>query len=111
LACKPILWKKSLANLDQMEIINMAQKKTTHEPATLDGKTLRVLPTPQLKLATIDDCRREMARVYRDARTGAVDTTEASRLVYMLTSIAKMIEIGQLEQRLKVLEENQHGNS
>ena len=65
----------------------------------------------QLKLATIDDCRREMARVYRDARTGVADTANASRLVYMLTSIAKMIEIGQLEQRLTILEEHSNGRT
>lgn len=47
-----------------------------------------------------------MARVYREARTGMTDTANSSRLVYMLTSIAKMIEIGQLEQRLIALEEN-----
>jgi len=52
-----------------------------------------------------------MARVYRDARTATTDTADASRLVYMLGTIAKMIEIGQLEQRLIALEEKQHGNN
>ena len=70
---------------------------------------MRAIPTPQLKLASIDDCRREMARVYRDARRGEEDTANASRLVYMLTSIAKMIEIGQLEQRLSTLEDRANG--
>lgn len=89
----------------------MTPKKATKPPVIIDGQRLTVIPTPQLKLATIEDCRREMARVYRDARTGQADTAEASRLVYMLTSIAKMIEIGQLEQRLIALEEKQHGNN
>lgn len=84
----------------------MAKSKETHAPATLDGKTLRVLPTPQLKLATIDDCRREMARVYRDARLGDTDTAEASRLVYILSTLAKLIETSQLEQRIAALEES-----
>ena len=75
----------------------------------LEGQVLRAIPTPQLKLASIDDCRREMARVYRDARRGEEDTANASRLVYMLTSIAKMIEIGQLEQRLSTLEDRANG--
>jgi hypothetical protein len=83
----------------------MTAKKASGQPATIDGVSLRVLPTPQLKLATIEDCRREMARVYRDARTATTDTADASRLVYMLATIAKMIEIGQLEQRLNALEE------
>ena len=83
----------------------MPPKKATKPPVTIDGQLLTVIPTPQLKLATIEDCRREMARVYRDARTATTDTADASRLVYMLTAIAKMIEIGQLEQRLNALEE------
>ena len=86
-------------------------KKTADYPVVHEGQLLRAVPTPQLKLATIDDCRREMARVYRDARTGVADTANASRLVYMLTSIAKMIEIGQLEQRLTILEEHSNGRT
>lgn len=88
----------------------MGTKKATESPVIHEGQVLRAIPTPQLKLATIEDCRREMARVYRAARTGQTDTADASRLVYMLTSIAKMIEIGQLEQRLIALEEAQNGN-
>ena len=86
-------------------------KKAADYPVVHEGQLLRAVPTPQLKLATIDDCRREMARVYRDARTGMTDTANASRLVYMLTSIAKMIEIGQLEQRLTILEEHSNGRT
>ena len=81
-------------------------KKATNTPVVHEGKLLRSVPTHQLKLATIEDCRREMARVYRDARYATTDTADASRLVYILTSIAKMIELGQLEQRLTILEEN-----
>jgi hypothetical protein len=88
----------------------MTAKKATNQPVVHEGQVMRAVPTPQLKLATIEDCRREMARVYRDARSATTDTANASRLVYMLTSIAKMIEIGQLEQRLIALEEKQHGN-
>ena len=76
----------------------------SNSPATIDGASLHVLPTPSIKLATIEDCRREMARVYRDARTAKTDTADASRLVYMLCSIAKMIELGQLEERITKLE-------
>lgn len=89
----------------------MSTKKAAKPPVIIEGQVLRAIPTPQLKLATIEDCRREMARVYRDARQATTDTADASRLVYMLTSIAKMIEIGQLEQRLIALEERQHGNN
>ena len=86
-------------------------KKATDYPVIHEGQLLRAVPTPQLKLATIEDCRREMARVYREARTGVSDTANASRLIYMLISIAKMIEIGQLEQRLTILEEHSNGRT
>jgi hypothetical protein len=85
-------------------------KRVTNPSAVREGQVLRSIPTPpKIRLATIEDCRREMARVYRSARTAKTDTAEASRLVYMLTSIAKLIEIGQLEQRLITLEEKHHG--
>ena len=86
-------------------------KKTADYPVVHEGQLLRAVPTPQLKLASLEDCRREMARVYRDARTGMTDTANASRLVYMLTSVAKMIEIGQLEQRLTILEGHSNGRT
>jgi len=87
----------------------MAAKKETNRPVALEGRVLMATPTPQLKLATIEDCRREMARVYRDARNGRTESADASRFVYMLTSIAKLIEVSQLEMRLKALEEIQNG--
>ena len=89
----------------------MAPKKATKPPVVHEGQVLRAIPTPQLKLATIEDCRREMARVYRDARSANTDTADASRLVYMLTSIAKLIEIGQLEERITKLEGIKNGNA
>lgn len=79
-------------------------KKATQSSKALEGQVLIAVPTPQIKLATIEDCRREMARVYRDAKSLSIDSADASRFVYMLTSIAKMIELGQLEERITLLE-------
>ena len=89
----------------------MVVRKAAKPPVVVEGQLLVAVPTPQLKLATIDDCRREMARVYREAKTAKLDMADASRLVYMLTSIAKMIELGQLEQRITELEGIKHGNA
>ena len=89
----------------------MVVRKAAKPLVVVEGQLLVAVPTPQLKLATIDDCRREMARVYREAKTAKLDMADASRLVYMLTSIAKMIEIGQLEQRITQLEGIKHGNA
>ncbi|MCC8995966.1 MAG: hypothetical protein LM517_02660 [Nitrosomonas sp.] len=83
------------------------QKKVTNSLQIIEGEVLQALPTPQIRLATIEDCRREMARVYRDARTLRIDSQDASRFVYMLTQIAKMHEINDLVKRLEALENKQ----
>jgi hypothetical protein len=63
------------------------------------------LPTPrQIKLATIDDCRREMASLYRETKAGKRDTSEGSKLAYILSQIAKLIEVGELEKRMVAIE-------
>ena len=63
-----------------------------------------VPPPPKIKLQTLEDCRREAARVYREARAGKLDTSEASKLSFMLQGVAKMIEAGQIEKRIEALE-------
>ena len=80
------------------------QNKETNPPVIHEGQLLQALPTPQLKLATIEDCRREMARVYRDARTARIDSQDASRFVYILSQIGKLIELSDIEKRLEILE-------
>ena len=45
-----------------------------------------------------------MARVYRDMRNRKLDTSEGSRLVYVLSQIGKAIIDGEIEQRLIALE-------
>lgn len=60
--------------------------------------------TPRINLSTSDDVRREMAKVYRESRAGKIATSEATRLVYMLTQILKAHEIYVLEQKLLALE-------
>jgi hypothetical protein len=62
------------------------------------------LPTPRINLSTADDVRREMSRVYREARNKTLPTTEASKLVYILTQILKATEVYLLEERLTTLE-------
>ena len=59
-------------------------------------------PTP--RLATAGDVRREMADLYRQARTGQVEIADASRLAYILTQLATMLRIDDLEQRTAALE-------
>lgn len=57
-----------------------------------------------IKLGTPDEMRLEMARVYREARAGKLDTQEASRLVYILGELRKAYETHVIDTRLKALE-------
>lgn len=81
------------------------------EGLTIDGQTLSLVPTPpKIDLATPLDVRREMAKVYREAKAGKIDTQDGSRLIYMLSQVGKMIELHEVETRLAALEERQNGN-
>jgi len=61
-------------------------------------------PTPRINLSTSEDVRREMARVYREARSRTLAANEATKLVYMLTQILRATEVYLLEKRLIDLE-------
>jgi hypothetical protein len=61
-------------------------------------------PTPRINLSTSEDVRREMARVYREARNKTLAANEATKLVYMLTQILRATEVYLLEKRLLELE-------
>jgi hypothetical protein len=46
-----------------------------------------------------------MAKVYRAARQGTIETQDASRFVFMLTAIARLIESSDIEKRLETVEQ------
>lgn len=76
-----------------------------HQPVTIDGTSGTFTPTPsKIKLNTLEDVRREMARVYREARDGIIDSSEAGRFAYILTGIGKLIEATDIEKRLSQME-------
>lgn len=85
---------------------------TNHEPVEIDGTTGEVAEyTPggkaaryRAKLDTLQDVRREMAKVYREARSGLVDVQDATKLTWCLQAIGKVIEGGDLEKRVEALE-------
>lgn len=56
------------------------------------------------KLGTVREIRAELARVYRKAKSGEIDTTTATRLAYLLDLMARMIERAELENRVEALE-------
>ena len=78
------------------------------EPTIID-----VTPTPpkavspRLRLSTIGDCKREIAKLYREVRRGETSSTEAGKLVWMLNTLANLIADHDIEQRLAALEEHE----
>jgi hypothetical protein len=81
---------------------------THREPETIDGATLRLLPTPRRRkpqLTTLEGVRWEMARIYREMEARKRDSQEGSRLVYVLTQITRVLELTEIEGRLAALEE------
>src|SRR3954454_21549156 len=78
------------------------------EPTIID-----VTPTPpkavspRLRLSTIGDCKREIAKLYREVRRGETSSTEAGKLVWMLNTLANLIADHDIEQRLAALEERE----
>jgi len=79
-------------------------------PVEIDGATGEVETLPpgkfryRCKLDTLADCRREMAKVYRESRSKIIDVSDGSKFVYMLGAVGKIIEASDLEQRIEALE-------
>ena len=76
-----------------------------HQPVTIDDTRVTYTPTPpKIKLNTLEDVRRETTRVYREARGGMIDVSEAARFTYILVGIGKLIEATDIEKRLSQME-------
>ncbi len=58
----------------------------------------------RVRLDTVGDARREVAKLYRMAREGELDISDASKLANILALIARMVEGSDLEARLEALE-------
>jgi hypothetical protein len=58
----------------------------------------------RLPLSTIDDVKREMARLYREGKSGRRDVSAVSRLANVLALLGRLIEGAELEARLAALE-------
>ena len=73
-------------------------------------KPLQVIESPEInrhpspRLGTAAEVRMEMARLYRDARVGQVEVGTATKLAYILTQLATLMRIDDLEQRTAALE-------
>ncbi len=80
-------------------------------PVEIDGITGEVETLPpskgkryRCKLETMADVKAEMAKVYRESRSDIIDPVTGTKLIWMLQSVARVIEGSDFEKRLDVLE-------
>lgn len=59
----------------------------------------------RLPLATAEDVRRELARIYREGKAGRRDVSEVSKLANVLQILGRAIAADDLESRIKALED------
>ena len=84
----------------------MAEKDVTPKVSATEETT----GTPgrlRIKLTSANDVRKELGRLYREARAGRVETQDASRLANMLSIMGRLIEGSDLESRVEAMEKNQ----
>ncbi len=73
-------------------------------PPSLAGEVIAFCDKhPTIHLKTLHDVRIEMSKVYRAAKTGEIDSQEGSRLIYMLSSLGKIIEAQQVDERIDAI--------
>jgi len=82
------------------------------EPVIIDGITGDVETMPPQKgkryrceLDTVQDVKREMAKVYRECRSNMIDAQTGTKLTWILGEIKKTIVDNELEQRIEALEQ------
>lgn len=84
----------------------MAGNGNSKKNQAIEGEVIPASPSPlpRIRLGTIRDCRREMAKLYTEARSGKLQTADAGRLVWMLQAIVGVIRDSELEKRIAALE-------
>lgn len=82
----------------------MTEQCIKHSPANQVATEIVAIHTPRINLATSEDIRREMAKVYRETRCNKILPSNGTKLVFMLMSILKAYEITEIEKRLTDLE-------
>jgi len=82
----------------------MPTSYTKHLPTGQDSTGVVEDPSPRINLATSEDIRREMAKVYRETRCNKILPSNGTKLVYMLINILKAYEVTEIEKRLTDLE-------
>ena len=92
--------KNNLEVIDGLFMNNIKDRDITQT-----GFEVLDAPSPRLNLSTSEDVRREMAKVYREARSRQIEPSEATKLVFILTQILRAHEQVVLEGRIAELEQ------
>ena len=74
------------------------------DSSTGEVETLPAAKRCRAKLDTVVGVRQEMALLYRETRTGKLETSDLTKLYYCLNIIRQTIESGEIEARLDALE-------
>lgn len=74
-------------------------------PAVTSGATNMPVRARRIRLGSADEIATELQRVYREARSGMIPLADACRLAFLLTSLAKLRESGDLARRIEALEQ------
>lgn len=84
-------------------------KRDPIEIDSLTGEVETLPPTKgqryRCKLDTLQDVKREMAKVYRESRSQLLDPAEATKFVWILQTVGKVIEGSDFEKRIEALEQ------
>lgn len=85
----------------------MSKRGNVKSSEVIEGELLPATPPRvRLRLATVRDCRRELAKVYIEARRGQLPATEAARLGWLLQTLVGVIRDSELEERISKLEQS-----
>jgi hypothetical protein len=85
----------------------MTRKDNMSQPKIIELPTKRATPLPRNRcnIKTIEDVRRELSKVYREARANLLDISDASKLANILSLAGRVIEGSNIEARIKALED------
>ena len=81
----------------------MSVKNISQVIATQGGELVPI-PPAKIDLRDAHAIRRELAAVYRDMRSGTIETQEGTRLAYVLDMIRKAYETSVMQERLELIE-------
>ena len=83
-------------------IDNVGNSLTFNNPNDVPLATPKA--SARLRLSTIADCKREIRRLYIDARNNEISSAEAGRYVWILNTLANLIVDHELEEKVNRLE-------